>query len=225
MNNKGMTLIELLAVIAIIALITIMIAPNVIGVRNRTLRSTLDSKILRIENAAIAYGNDNLVNVPSNFTDSSLRYVVDDAAHASDAIGKQCLDHNLFDPKSPTRKCENENYWCHHRSECKPYCLIVYVGKLIEQGYLSGDNASEKDSEGNYKGSSDKNAKKILTNPIDGTSLNEQMVCIRYDTDVVGKSEAGSGNISYKGSKQSEVPRKLVAYVINWRDLYDKLEE
>ncbi len=204
-----------------------MFAPNAIAVRNRTLRSTLDSKILRIENAAIAYGNDNLVNVPSNFTDPSLRYVRDDAAHASDAIGKQCRDHYMVDQKSPTRKCANENDgWCsNHRSECKPFCLIVYVGKLIEQGYLSGDNASEKDAEGNYKGSSDKNAKKVLINPIDGTSLNEQMVCIRYDTDVVGKSEAGSGNISYKGSKQAETPRKLVAYVINWRNLYAKLEE
>ncbi|MGM9878055.1 MAG: type II secretion system protein [Bacilli bacterium] len=59
-------------------------------------------------------------------------------------------------------------------------CLIVLVRTLVSRGYLAGD----------------KDEKEILTNPIDGSSLNNLKVCIRYNN-----NEAMS--------------RKVFSYIIN----------
>ena len=198
MNKKGMTLIELIAVIAIISIITLMIAPDLIDVRNRSIRSTLDGKITRIQNAALKYGTENIVNVPSKFSNPNLKYPtymeVDHKygyyyQNGSNYVLDVCL----------TNKVDTE--------DCNKYCLIVYVNSLIQNGYLSGDDESET----------------TITHPLTGASLNDQKVCIRYDTGEVSTAIAGGDGTGAGIKEGSTTPnRKLVAYVINERELYNE---
>ena len=50
MNKKGVTLIELMAVIAIIGMLAIMITPGVISLRNSVLESAYENKVSQIIN-------------------------------------------------------------------------------------------------------------------------------------------------------------------------------
>ena len=68
MNKKGFTLVELLAVIVIIGILSIMVIPNVIKTRNDYLEKTFESRLKLINNAALDWASENLVNVPSNVT-------------------------------------------------------------------------------------------------------------------------------------------------------------
>ncbi len=120
MNKKGMTLIELIAVIAIIAILSLMIAPNIMKMRNDTIVSSIDNKIIKIENAAINYAEDNLSSVPNEYTTNN-------AINFNSDKSKLCMEYKTFEPESEYGVCED-------------YCLIVYISTLVEQGYLAGDN-------------------------------------------------------------------------------------
>ena len=177
MNNKGMTLIELIAVIAIIAIITLMIAPNIIEMRRQTIESNVDNKVVKIQNAAINYAEDNISSVPNEFTTPVLKsYSSSDSA--------DCIDVKTFDRLSDT-----ENY-----SYCENYCLIVYISSLIEKGYLAGDSDD----------------KTQLIHPLLGTSLNNERVCVRYDTNKVIR----------KVENNETATRKLVAYIVDQEKMY-----
>ena len=178
MNKKGMTLIELIAVIAIIAILSLMIAPNIIQMRKDSIESNLDVKIEKIHNAAVSYAEDNLSSVPNEFVDSSLNFANDKS--------RECLESKTFDTVGDT------DY-----SYCEKYCLIVYIGSLVDQGYISGDNED----------------KTQLLNPIDKSNLNFDRVCVRYDTNIVAKPRYSTENV-----------RKLVAYVVNEGSLYDNIK-
>lgn len=58
MNKKGFTLIELIAAITILGILIVLIAPNVIEMRNNVLKKSLQSKIDMIETAAINYATE-----------------------------------------------------------------------------------------------------------------------------------------------------------------------
>ncbi len=60
MNKNGVTLVELLAVIAIIGILAIMVTPGFIALRNSVLQDSLENKISQIENAAKDYGYDHI---------------------------------------------------------------------------------------------------------------------------------------------------------------------
>ena len=128
MNNKGMTLVELMAVIAIIGLLAVLITPGIIAMRNSVLKNTLKSKITMIDNAAKDYAEEHIMQVPNIVTKPTDSYVLDKTS--------------------------------------KDDCLIRYVRVLISDGYLSGDS----------------NDKRDLLNPVTGVSLNDEEVCMRYDT-------------------------------------------
>ena len=66
MNNKGMTLVELLAVIAIIAILAVVVTPAVISIRESLLKSTLESKIKNINSAALDYAEEHINEIPSD---------------------------------------------------------------------------------------------------------------------------------------------------------------
>lgn len=64
MKNKGFTIIELLAVIAILGILALLLIPNIIKIRKDYLEKTYDTRIKLIHNAALDWASDNLVNVP-----------------------------------------------------------------------------------------------------------------------------------------------------------------
>lgn len=74
-NKNGFTMIELLAVLGILVLLTIVIVPNVSSLRKKTLQQTYDNRVNQVKIAAKEWGNDNLISVPPSvskeYTDQS----------------------------------------------------------------------------------------------------------------------------------------------------------
>ncbi len=66
MKHKGFTIVELLAVIAILGILALLLIPNIIKVRKDYLEKTYESRIRLIHNAALDWASDNLVNIPSH---------------------------------------------------------------------------------------------------------------------------------------------------------------
>ena len=68
MNNKGLTLVELLAVIAIIGILAIMIVPGIFSLRERVLESTYKNKVSQIVTAGRDYGMEHITELKSPVT-------------------------------------------------------------------------------------------------------------------------------------------------------------
>ena len=66
MNRKGFTLIEVITAIALLAVLAILITPNLINIRKDMLQKTYESRVSLIEYAALDYANDNLDRVPAS---------------------------------------------------------------------------------------------------------------------------------------------------------------
>ncbi len=64
MSNKGFTLVEVMATIAILGILAILITPSIINIRKDMLQKTYNSRLTLIKNAALDYANDNLDQVP-----------------------------------------------------------------------------------------------------------------------------------------------------------------
>lgn len=64
MNKRGMTLVEILAAIAIMAIISVLVVPSVISIRNETLEDEYYTRVQSIKNAGIEWANDNLNLIP-----------------------------------------------------------------------------------------------------------------------------------------------------------------
>ena len=66
MNKQGFSLIELLAAITILAILTLMVTPAVMDIRQDVLNRTKASRMNLIKTAALDWASDNLNQVPSN---------------------------------------------------------------------------------------------------------------------------------------------------------------
>ncbi len=64
MNHKGFTLVEVIAALAILMLITLIALPSITQMRNDMLQRTYESRIDLIKYAALNWANDNLEKVP-----------------------------------------------------------------------------------------------------------------------------------------------------------------
>lgn len=165
MNKKGFTLVELLAVIAIIAILTIVVTPGIFAIRASVLKNSLDSKITSIHTAALEYAEERIQQVPSSVSNwppsnRSTSYYFDGTT----------ADHD---------------------------CFKVTVAKLISSGYLPVTNShTTTDGQGNGQ----------ILNPITNESLNNQTVCVRYDS-------------------KDALSRKLVSYIFYECDLYDNASD
>lgn len=168
MKNKGFTLVELLAVIAVLGILAIVVTPAIIGLRNNVLKSTLDTKISTINTAAAdyAYTVMNQLKQPLGSTDN---YYIDGVTGYDDS----------------------------------PFCKKVKIGTLIELNFLTV-NSSHQDEERDADGSVIINSKASqILNPLNNESMNDLEVCMRFDTD-------------------DAINRKIVTYIINQCDLYNR---
>lgn len=109
MNRKGMTLIEVLAAISIMAILTVLVVPSVINIRNETLQDDYNNRVEMIKNAAIEWGNDNLNLIPKvvneyNENDKSLN---ESCAHPTVAY---LIDGGYLKGASVTKDGDEEGY-------------------------------------------------------------------------------------------------------------------
>lgn len=65
MKNNGFTLVEILAVVAIMGVLIIMIMPGIMSIRSNVLENSLENRISMIENAAKDYAHDHINEVKS----------------------------------------------------------------------------------------------------------------------------------------------------------------
>ena len=70
MNKKGFTLVELMAVIALLGILAVLVTPTLVSLRNNVTNGSLKSKLQTIHSAAIDYAQDRLNLVPSPITQS-----------------------------------------------------------------------------------------------------------------------------------------------------------
>lgn len=70
MNNKGFTLVELLAVIVVLAIIIGIAVPSIMGINQSIKDNMLDKKVTMIEEAAVLLGQD----IKGSIMNSSLKY-------------------------------------------------------------------------------------------------------------------------------------------------------
>ena len=68
MNKKGFTLVELIAVIAILGILAIIVTPGIFAIRKNVLEKSLNTKITSIHNAALDYATDRIQKIESNVT-------------------------------------------------------------------------------------------------------------------------------------------------------------
>lgn len=65
MNRKGFTLVELLAVIVIIALLGLVVSTSVVKIINNSRQDMYENQILSIKNAAEVWGGENINLLPN----------------------------------------------------------------------------------------------------------------------------------------------------------------
>ena len=68
--KKGFTLVELLVVIALLAVVAVLVTTSVIGILNRSRNSLSDSQIDTLEDAAEKWGTINADKMPYNDGDT-----------------------------------------------------------------------------------------------------------------------------------------------------------
>ncbi len=91
MYKKGFTIVELLAVIAILGILSIMVVPAVIEIRKDYLEKTYESRLRLVENAALDWASANLKDVPSHVTSEYVNQKTCDCNCAHTTSGGSCI--------------------------------------------------------------------------------------------------------------------------------------
>ena len=94
MKKKGFTLVELLAVIVLLGVLAIITTPAILAIRENVLNNTLKSKISTVHSAALAYGLDNIneIPIPKN---SFSKEILKSYSKITDDAGNDCFWVNI----------------------------------------------------------------------------------------------------------------------------------
>lgn len=150
--NKGFTLVELLAVIVLLAIIMLFSFKSVQGVREDALKDALKTKVASIEKQASIFAQDNqkVFKKPSDY--NGHKCTTDDYAKLTDR-----------DNMCKTEKQTKVN----HDSTTTPFCVVITVKDLVDLRYYeTGDTTSDN--------------KPDVKNNMDNTSmLNDEIIIYR----------------------------------------------
>lgn len=103
MKKNGFTLVELVTVVVILALIMILVVPNLLNVGDDTKQASFDTKIQNIESAAQMYGTDNEVYELNKCIEISDDGKVSEKFESS---SNNCYEYNVITVK----ELADENY-------------------------------------------------------------------------------------------------------------------
>lgn len=96
MNKKGFTLIELVAAITILGILTVLIAPNVMEMRKSVLTKSLNSRIDMIETAAIDYATKEIYNkISTECTKKTVNNLIENGYLVGTNADKTSIDNPL----------------------------------------------------------------------------------------------------------------------------------
>ena len=91
MKKNGFTLIEILAVIIILGIITSIVTINVLGIRNNSFEDLLETKKQNLESAAIIYGQEHQEELTEKCTIDNY-----ESNNCLTVTVKELLDGNYF---------------------------------------------------------------------------------------------------------------------------------
>lgn len=196
MNKKGMTLVELIAAIAILGILMVMVSPAVLGIRTMVLNNTLDSKISMIQSAALEYGAKHINEIPNRVEIPAANEIacICDCTNPKGKYDEHTTCEEAckgYDEEKDKNTDGMYKVTTKDSDECTTdtSCLRITVNDLIIRGYLIGDDQN----------------KEVLKNPFCEEPLNSRIVCIRY-----------TNNDAYN--------RKMIAYIIGEGNLKVKCD-
>lgn len=123
MNNKGFTLVEILAVLIILGIVMALSIPAYQGVFRETKRSNYNSKILEIEIAANKYG-EKIKDEIKDSTDSCVDTSVSELITKGVLVSEDKIDNVIYSPidetpmNSKVRMC-----YCRKKFEVKSFYI------------------------------------------------------------------------------------------------------
>lgn len=119
MNNKGFTLVEIISVIALLALVMIITVPAISNTSLNIKKKTLNTKVENIEKAAILYAQKHR----ENFTRLGVN---------------ACLNKYCFKDGIPISNCE-----CYLEKDDDNNIVEINVAKLISENLIKEDKITE----------------------------------------------------------------------------------
>ena len=166
MNNKGFTLVEIIAVIVVIGLILILAVPNVLKISKQTKLKAYDTKIDLIEQAAVSYGMDNKSLIlkgqtPTNTVSSTITITTDNKGKVT------TLNYNYNKAYNATETLGTNEYRGNY----------VSIKDLVEAGQLNWDKENQCV---NCSTANKVYYDNIVINPIDNSIINGCYVYIYY---------------------------------------------
>lgn len=93
MKRKGFTLVELLAVIVVLAILVTVATPNVLGILRKQKDNTTDIVVTNLKDAAISYAKEQISL--SKLHLSSCNFDIDNETVATNNIGKCVKDYTV----------------------------------------------------------------------------------------------------------------------------------
>ena len=110
MKDRGFTLVELIAVIVVLAILIVLVAPSLLDSSRGAREKTYQTKIVNIETAAVLYGQDNY------------RKIIDNANKGEDsAYGKESTEDIIFRTMTIQVKDLVPNYLSKDTFDDNPY--------------------------------------------------------------------------------------------------------